>query len=358
MFAVVQKLCYKYSDLAAQAGLVWTGRAPRTSHLSASRGLHLRTLRCRMAATHGSAERIGLGQSVAGYLVETRPNIYYPSLSLAFIVMVLLSIKRLQHFHLEPIRAPWFVFVSKYAPDVVVIQAVSLILLMFLAYRFSSRFLPFPRHRIAIFVVAFYSFVMVMEFACEELFLKPTFRYGRPVAVTTSKAVTEETYGDLWRYDADQEGGAPSGFTLRQTMILMLFLSLAHQRKWREAFSAVQSRVYHWIYYVSFASVPALRFYHARHSLFDIGVGVGIAVMMYWFFTLSANFIFNRSAEDKRYLGESITPLACYSLAILFYCQETKWWMCACGLMFISIGLIWRLKTAENSTSQPAESNI
>ena len=104
---------------------------------------------------------------------------------------------------------------------------------------------------------------------------------------------------------------------------------------------------------VLFLLVAFVRFYRGRHSLFDIGVGIGVAVVLYWTFVLLTAVITARREAERRLLGEFVVPLGAFALALVFYAQETKWWLYLCLSIVLMCSVVFNL-TKSSDMHEPS----
>jgi hypothetical protein len=271
---------------------------------------------------------------------EIRPNVLYSSLTIGFILTVLLSVKSLQYLPIARARYPFVNSLTKYVLDPALIQFFSLALLVYCAYIYFKHVSGIKGSRVAIFFLIFFPAVLLIEYVLESTILKPSFHYSRPADALPECAITSYL---LKRFQVDTDEGisAPSGFIMRQTILLLFFLLLSHQKRWREVVSRRMSGALHFIQYFLFVLLALVRFYRGRHTLFDIGVGIGVAVIFYWVFVLSTVLVIKQSELDRQLIAEFTVPLGAYTIAMLFYAQETKFWLLVCGSTLVILGALY-----------------
>jgi len=295
----------------------------------------------------GPEERAGTLTLIRDQFMPKIPaNVFWPSLALGFLLMIGLSAKQFQHI---PIRRAGRVWLNSttYVLDVGIIQFVSLCLLILLAYRYFRFFSPVPPRVLTTGLCLFFLSVVLLEVAAEGIFLKPSFHYGRPGDSLSECYITSRVLRRLG-FGGEEGTSAPSGFAMRQTIILLCFLVLSHQKRWRQVFSRTESRWLHFVQYGFFVSVLALRFYRGRHSLFDLGVGIGVATVFFWLTFVVASCLLVTSPENRAYLEHSFGAFPAYALAILFYCQETAWWLAASFVIAIILAAVHHYCTAQS----------
>lgn len=274
-------------------------------------------------------------------LGDIRPNVFYPSLFIGFLLMVILSEKAFQQFPITRAQFPLLNFITRYILDVAVIQAVTTLILGYLLYKYLKYVSNVSSLVIIVFLCSLFAVIFGLELAAEETFLKPSFHYGPPPGSLPECFITSIVmkYFGLARNEGIV---APSGFVMRQTILLLLFLSLSHQLRWREIVASRKlRRTLHVIHYGLFILVLLLRFYRGRHTFFDIGIAIGVTVVLYWYGVTCITFLLRDTAENRGFLADLLMPLSCYSFAILFYCQETKWWMWTSVALWSLLGLLY-----------------
>jgi hypothetical protein len=316
--------------------------------------------------SEAAAKHYGLRDLFADLTPEIPTSLFYSSLIAGFMVMVTLSAKPFQSIPIAQSSFPLLTFISKYILDVVILQAASLCLLIYLAYKYYSAEFQSPiglirvsslsHTKIFIFFVLFFSALMTLECLFQLVFLKRSFHYGVPLDAKSDTFITSY-FLTVLRVESHEGSSAPSGFAFMQTTILLLFLVLAHQKYWAEVICKKMNHILYGLFYSVFILVLAIRIFRGRHSFFDVGIAVGAAVVLFWFFFVSLNALVRRSSEGTRVIAEFLAPLATYGIAILFYCQETKWWLWSFLAMFVALSLLYHLGPGdEEPASQEAES--
>lgn len=278
--------------------------------------------------------------SVSDLIPEIRPTVLHTTLISGFVAMLVLCSKPLALVPLTRVRGGWLDALTKTILDVGVLQAASLVILVYCYGAYAAHITKRSRLTLCVSYAVGFSLLTFATVIIDLVFLKPSFRYNPPLASLPECTITSYVMARLG-ISLGEGTSAPSDFAFRQTIILLSFLLISHQQKWREVVrSRAMNRVLYATQYGLFFLVLAIRFYRGRHSLFDIGVAVGIGVMFFWFVALVLVSFFRPTAANQAYLTESAMPLGSYSIAILFYCQETAWWIWYTLGMFVVMGLL------------------
>jgi hypothetical protein len=270
---------------------------------------------------------------------EVGEDLLYFSLAIAFALMILLSSKSFQLIPIQRSRFPLLNFITGNILDVAVLQAVSLVLLIWLCFKYLRDVLHWKGLSALIFSLVSCFLICTFLLMAEHWFLKPSFKYGRPQNMLSECTLTSVVLKKLG-IGADEGTSAPSGFALRQTWILLFFLLLKNQKRVAELFSRrflVSHQAAHWCIFVL---VLAGRVYRGRHSLFDVGTSIGIGTLLFWFFILISRILIWRDQKVKRLMVGFLPPLGTFGIAIMFYAQETKWWLFVFIAMILIISLL------------------
>src|ERR1700693_2626775 len=119
-----------------------------------------------------------MGRSWRDALPSVEPKVLYPSLAIGFVLMLILSLKSLQQIQIARLRTPWLNFKTKCILDVSLLQFASLVILIYPAYKYFSRATTWSPRRVLASLIVFFICLFATEFFVEEVFLKPSFRYG------------------------------------------------------------------------------------------------------------------------------------------------------------------------------------
>jgi hypothetical protein len=267
-------------------------------------------------------------------LLEVRPNVLYSSLLYAFLATVFLCAKAFQSLDLDLYRMPALDSLVRFF-DLGIIQLISVLLFIWLAVRYFTAITTLGKLVVALVIASVLGIVIGGDILIEQLFLKPSFTYSH-TSVHSHPSVPD-VISSVFGLKEPDDNSAPSGFVLRQTIILLNFLLLSHQKRWRSVFTRTQSRLLHWLQYGFFGLVSIVRVYYGRHALFDVGVAIGIATILFWCVVLSVDCMFRGTVSSREYIREAFVPIGTCAMALIFYCQETKWWLIL--FMFVFGGL-------------------
>jgi len=286
---------------------------------------------------------------------EIRTNVLYGTLAIGFVLMLVLPLKNFETLTIP--QYPAWTFVFRFILDAAFIQSVSYAVLFYLAYKYFSRVSPLHGGHLFIRLLGLFVVIMAMQLLVEGV-IKTWFHYDRPSVQLSEGWFTNFAiravnwvlglFGLDFDLGSDVAGATPSGFAVRQTVILLFFMLLAHQEQFKDKFPRTRP-IWYVLQLVFFFAVLSQRVYLNRHTLFDIGIGIGIATILFWFFVVCLTFLFRRSEINKKYIGTFIAPLGAYSIAIYFYSQETRWFMLSTLAMVLFLAGLYNLRV----TPQP-----
>lgn len=283
-------------------------------------------------------------------LPELHSNFLYASLILGFVIMVILCLPKMQFF--LPRTALWN-WVTKYPLDAGLIQLFSVLLLVWVVYKYLFK-ISAKRPFSVIFSLLFVFLIMAAEIAMENWLLKPSLRYNRPLDSLGEGFFTSLLKALLVR--GGEEGtSAPSGFAMRQMFMILPFLLLSQQKKWNDVFSTKATFLLYFFNISFLISIPLLRIYRGRHTLFDVGISVGVGTFIFW---LVAIIIYSLAKERRKdYLEEFTGFSLIYLFSIFFYCHRATYWLLFCFLAVLFLGVIYFLpqKSQQISTKKTAE---
>lgn len=268
-------------------------------------------------------------------LPEIRSNFLYASLILGLIIMVILCLPNLQKFTLP--RTPLWNKITKYPLDAGLIQLISALLLAWVIYKYPLKIFA-KKSFTAISSVLFVFLIMLVEIVMEKWLFKPSLRYDR-LLDSLSEAFFTQFVLTILHMVGEKGTAAPSGFALRQMFLVLPFLILSQQEKWKSVFSTKATFVLYFLNILFFILVPLLRIYRGRHTLFDVGISIGIGTFIFWFF-----IIIIQSLVKKREAGylEDLTGFSLiYIFSILFYCHNTTYWLLFSFLVILFLGTVY-----------------
>ncbi len=173
--------------------------------------------------------------------------------------------------------------------------------------------------------------MMLLATFLEMFLLKPSFAYARPATQLTDSFVARHILSHGMR------SATPSGFVLRQVIVLFSFLVLSFQGKWKEVVSSKRgwkNTLLHFSNYAFFLLVIFLRTYRAQHTLYDVGLAIGLGTLIFWSLAVIGSFLIHREKAVKhaRYF---FLPAFTYLLVFLLYTQETTYWIIFSTILLI-----------------------
>jgi hypothetical protein len=275
-----------------------------------------------------------------------RPNIFYPSLTIAFALMLTLCAQPLQVIKISDLHSTFIDDLCRWVLDESIIQAISLAGLIVVAARYFGARAGMAGMRRYFFFGILFSFFHASALMLDAFFLKLSFRYAHPPALMPEALLTRLTVAAFPHLEANSIS-APSGYVMRQTMILLTFLLISHQKAWRKFVIRPESRRYlHWGFYGLWALVIALRLYRGYDTFFDVGIGIGVGALVFWTVTVFTVSLVLRDRSAKAALVDAAAPTLTFGIAVLFYCQETSWWILVLVGLLVSMAFISALPLA------------
>jgi hypothetical protein len=276
---------------------------------------------------------------VATVVLEIPPRVLFPSLAIGSLLMILLTWRPVQVLNAYAVQVHSLRALANVL-DVTALQLVSFLFLIWSAYSYFATVTVLPKKWVFLLVSVALIAAMVLEYLFEVLFLKPSFQYG-----SNSPHLDPVLWGRLAAMlgvaEAERFGG-PSGFALRQTLILLNFLVLANQAKWATITGPTRSYALYSLHVGVFVIVCLLRIGmgNIHNAAFDVGIGIGVALFAFWVVLLMIKVVVSPTAGHLEYLEQAVAPLGLYGIAILFYCQETKFWIWVLVGVFVAMALL------------------
>jgi len=275
------------------------------------------------------------------YFPLVNRNMLYFSFFSALLLLILLSSKFFQY------SLPHNIFINRltYILDPLILQLFSFLLLIILAFKFIYK--P-DKNEIAhktsfLYYVLFLFILLFSEIILEFFVLKPSFHFNRPAkSMEESFFINFLIHNKLIKNFISGKNGssAPSGFTLRQIFIFYSYLILHIQNNKSINFKRIKNITIS-LYSILMVIICLSRIYRNAHSFFDIGLGIGIGTLIFWFIYIAFLKLLKLDHIPKNDLtGDFILPGISLCFTILLFCQRTELWLGFSLSIFVLLGLI------------------
>jgi len=280
-------------------------------------------------------------QFVQHYFPEIRPNLFHISFLFSFVIMMGLCLPPLQNLRFP--RSNLLDGIT-YILDPSALQLFSVFLLIYVTYKyfykassnaFLSALMPF------IFVGTFLLFGALIE----EYIFKSTFQYNRPENSMPEPWLTNFMFSHIFTHATRKGTATPSGYAFRQTFILLMFLLLTQQKNWKNIMGIGRmfintSSIIYALNFTFLILVSLSRVYRGTHYLFDIGIGIGLGTFLFWVLTAFVCFLAHRE-KQREFLRDLSFHSITYTVTMLFFSQETVYWLGISWFFLVVIGLLY-----------------
>ena len=172
--------------------------------------------------------------------------------------------------------------------------------------------------------------ILVGAYLLTTFALKPAFKYNRPEAFGTDSFLVHW----LGLTQRVEDAGCPSGFVLRETLLLMMGLVLA-----RGIRAGSGGRIWEALV-VALATLTALtavvRVAMNAHTVFDVGMGFACGVYLFWllYYTLVAVTVPADAKERQLYTDVSVLSYLFVPMFVLSSTWVALWFFLAIALLF------------------------
>jgi len=192
-----------------------------------------------------------------------------------------------------------------------------------------------PRWKRVVFAILLPFALVVVAYALEMGVLKPTFAYE-----TTSTHLRPSWFeGFLCSFGLSGSGSCPSGFFLRQAVLLLIgvvYLVRQPERENTERRYRIFELTALGILALSTIFIGYSRVYRGFHTMFDIAISAGVVCYAFWFFYYILALCLRRVLMNQT---GGLTAATCIFLPVfLCYAGATHWVVLAGILIFCLIG--------------------
>lgn len=271
-------------------------------------------------------------------LPKLHSTFLYTSLIFSLIIMVILALPNTQNLTL-PQTTLWN-WITKYPLDPALIQLISVLLLVWVIYRYLFK-ISTKKFSGAIYSLLFVISIMLVEVVMERGLFKRSLAYDR-LPGSLSEAFFTNFLVTLIGLGGEKGTSAPSGFVLRQMFLILPFLLLSQQEKWKHVFSGRATFLLYFFNILFLISIPLLRMYRGRHIPFDVGIAVGIGTFIFWLFVIIIYSLVKKK-ENAEYLESFAGFSLIYIFAIFFYTRSAFSWLLFSFLALLSLGIVYFL---------------
>lgn len=166
--------------------------------------------------------------------------------------------------------------------------------------------------------------LMALEVFFESVMLKPIFALDRP-SIDGSSSITN-WIGSFVGIGHDRGTGAPSGFAMRQAMLLLFGWLLSEQKEWQTdgARLFLARSVIRPLLGVSLVLVLILRVLGGMHRPFDVALGAAFGEFLLWWAIILSRLVFFGSDVDVRYGLRLAYPGIFFSLVAFYFCRDPR----------------------------------
>lgn len=246
-------------------------------------------------------------------------------LSLALGGYLFASVAVVAGWHPPELLAPYAV---GFEYVVAAVQAATGIYVAYLAWFFATGGVELiPRTRLDTFIVALLgvALVLVVVALIEGFILKPSFGAQRPDV----PALNEMTgvYGWLVSMTRGPGTGAPSGFTTRQLILSLWIVLLSTQRSWPRGRPVLLSKGSTYAVAIgSFVLVVVCRVLSGAHYPFDIAIGIGFGVFLFWWTILMLGLIVTTAGEFALFARRFMIPGGFFTIVHGYLSNNLRLW--------------------------------
>lgn len=199
---------------------------------------------------------------------------------------------------------------------------------------------------------AFVLLLMGVEFDLERRFFKPSFFVARPDDALPDPPFTTLLEGWLGADTGEKPefgSGAPSGYVLRQWWLFMLVVVVTEQlvrRAHDDRLRAWYRLLVYGVVVLSVVYVALSRVYRMHHTLFDVGIAIGLGTFVFWLVAVVPGAILNR---DRRYITELGGSAFAYLFLFFFYSESSYRWVIGALVVFAFLALVYLLAERRES---------
>ncbi|TKJ29448.1 MAG: hypothetical protein CEE40_08555 [Chloroflexi bacterium B3_Chlor] len=187
--------------------------------------------------------------------------------------------------------------------------------------------------------------LMLAEFELEHRFFKPSFLAPRPAVPLPDPPFTRWLEGLLGvnASDSNDGDGAPSGYVLRQWYLLLLLVVVTEQllRRRHDDRSRLWIRaIAYGLSFLTLLYVAFSRVYRLHHTMFDVGIAIGLGTLTFWLVALLPGAILHRNKKLITELGGSAFA---YLFLFFFYSQSSYRWVVGALVIFLVLAIVYLL---------------
>jgi hypothetical protein len=203
---------------------------------------------------------------------------------------------------------------------------------------------------------------MSFEYFVAEPYFKQSFGELRPTNTFVMSPVEGYVFGQVGTAgEGSQEweqGGAPSGFCLRQLWLLLVFVLFYEQllEGSRDPKKNMVKRVtFYGVGILIFCFIAYSRVFRQFHSFFDIGITIGLGTFFFWLaVVLPHSFVYKK----VRHLADIIGVSFAYIPLFFFYSHSSFEWVTFSIFMYPSVAIIYALITRKVPYSRLYEKEL
>lgn len=191
----------------------------------------------------------------------------------------------------------------------------------------------FPALLVSIGILAY---VLILSFLISDEVLKPAFAYPRSIAYNPD---SEPPITGLIRNWTGVGTAVPSGFMLRQVTLCLAFFWIAGHPQAPIRFSG---SIRKWFIYslnvLLVILVAFLRMYNNAHEPFDVVIGAGIGILVFWLSVVPLSALLYE--RPKSLLPELATFWMIFLVGLAFYSQNASRWIITSASIISILGFL------------------
>ena len=171
----------------------------------------------------------------------------------------------------------------------------------------------------------------------EKFWLKPAFNYTRPIPLVpiSEPPITEFVENKL--LGGGTSGSTPSGFAMRQLLLLLLGLNFAILK-----LKENKGEKRHYFIISAFLTFTAIvifsRVYRVSHTVFDIGIAFGVTAYLFWL--IYTIFVKLFDIQPRHFLTDMTGASFIFLPLFFFYSRSATQWTLASIIIFTILGFV------------------